>query len=119
MISISGETLYLDGGLRVRLAGIIFPPGKAGNQTRNTIKELVRTNYLYIHDEVGGPPRGDRNYRAWMYLPDGRSLGLELVTRGVAAVSSAASFRTDGERSAFFTAQRGARTSSLGIWGKR
>lgn len=116
--SLSGERLYLDGGIRVKLAGIVFPKGAAGNPTRAAIKDTIRTAYLQMQPADNSPPRGDAEYTVWLTLPNGRDVSLELVSRGVAAVSHAASFRTTEERGQFIAAETDAKNRRLGIWAR-
>lgn len=116
--SISGERIYMDGGMRVKLAGILFPPGDAGAPVRAAIRNIVRTNYFFIEREQGSPPFGDAECRAWVNLPDGRNLSVELVSLGLVRVSRQATFRSTEERDALFAAEDYARREGLGAWGK-
>lgn len=116
--SLSGDHLYLDGGLRVKLAGVIVPPGAEGNPVRSAVRDLVRTNYFFVEREQGSPPFGDTDSRAWVNLPDGRNLSLELIARGLVRVSRQSSFRTTEERDALFNAEDEARRHATGVWSK-
>lgn len=116
--SLSGEHLYLDGGLKVKLAGVLFPPGAEGNPVRSAIREIVRTNYFFVEREQGSPPLGDSECRAWVTLPDGRNLAMELLRTGLVRLSRTASFRTTEERDALFAAEEYAHRQSAGLWAK-
>jgi hypothetical protein len=114
--SMSGERLYLTGGLKTKLAGIVFPKGPVATQLRTTLREIVRTASLFVHPEAGSPPVGDENFRAFLKFNDGRDLARELVSRGLATVSARAYFPTTSDRDLILAAQTKARQAKLGVW---
>lgn len=114
--SMSGERLYLTGGLKTKLAGIVYPKGVVASQLRTTLRELVRTASMFVKPEAGSPPVGDDNFRAFLKFTDGRDLSRELVARGLATVNARSYFQTPEERDQMLAAQLKARQAKLGVW---
>jgi endonuclease YncB( thermonuclease family) len=102
---------------RVQLFGVTAAGGAscAVSQARSDVASLALGKSVWLVGVGGKPGRSHAPVVAYVLLPGGLDLGLELVRRGDATV------RTDvhpfKQRVAYLRAQAAAESGSLGLWG--
>ena len=121
--AINGDTVRLDNGMVVRLAGVEAPrpaPGAAGAdrwppavEAQRHLSQLVAGMAVVLSFTLAEPDRYGRR-RAQIWLDDGRWLQGLVVAAGLARVR-----RYPGESdclAALLAVENGARTARLGLW---
>ena len=120
--AVDGDTLLLEGGLRVRLLGVNTPETKhpdreaepLGPEAHHFTESLIQRGSVTLEYDR---ERLD-NYRrvlAYVYLPDGRMLNLELIRNGMSRAIVTFPIRSDRRRM-FLDAEREAQRGGVGIW---
>lgn len=120
--AVDGDTLLLEGGHRVRLLGVNTPETKhpdreaepLGPETHHFTESLIQHGPVMLEYDR---ERLD-NYRrvlAYVYLPDGRMLNLELIRNGMSPAIVTFPIRSDRRRM-FLDAEREAQRNAVGIW---
>lgn len=119
---VDGDTLLLEGGTRVRLLGVNTPEAKHPDREAEPLglEAAAFTESLIKHGSVTLEYDRERldNYRrvlAYVYLPDGRMLNLELIRNGMSPAIVTFPIRSDRRR-IFLEAEREAQRSGVGIW---
>ncbi len=117
---IDGDTIRLDGGVRVRLIGVDTPEL---TDKRPEVKALAQAAASFVRQSVEGKPvkleydreRRDRWGRtlAYVYLEDGTFLNAEIVRQGYGLVCTRHRFRYLGE---FRELEREAQQDGRGLW---
>ncbi len=120
--AVDGDTLLLEGGERVRLIGVDTPESvdprrpveRYGKRAAEFTKGLVEGRRVRLESDRGTLAR-DRYGRtlAYVYLPDGRMLNLELLREGYAVAYTRFPFVRMAE---FRSAEREARARGKGLW---
>ena len=119
---VDGDTLVLEGGERVRLIGVDTPetvhPSKPveqfGREASDFTKRMAQGKRVRIELDPEGDTR-DRYGRtlAYVILPDGRSLNLEIVRHGYSYAYSRSPFSRMED---FWAAEEEAREKGRGLW---
>ena len=119
---VDGDTLFLDCGFRVRLLGVNTPETKHPDREAEPLgpKAFAFTDSLVQRGPVTLEYDRERldNYRrvlAYVYLPDGRMLNLELIRNGMSPAIVTFPIRSDRRR-VFLEAEREAQRNGVGIW---
>lgn len=122
---VDGDTLLLVGRERIRLLGVDAPelrhrgkPGEAyGAEAARYTSERVRGVRVTLHFdlEAGLVDRYGRTL-AYVTLPDGELLNLEIIRAGFAEAYHRLSYEKKRE---FLTAERDARVARRGLWAGR
>lgn len=120
--AISGDTIILEDGNAVQYIGIYLPDSKnlstrmpIGYEAWEANRRLVEGKKVRLEFDT---LKRDRHGRllAYVYLPDGTFVNVELVRQGYAfAARLPPNLRHEDE---FFEGQREARLAERGVWGK-
>ncbi len=123
---IDGDTIEIEGGLKVRLLGIDTPetkdPRKSvqcfGKEAANETRRLIQGKYVILEKDVSETDKYQRLLR-YVFLPleDGRVLFVNdyLLREGFARILNYPPDVKFAEQ--FFKAQENAKREDLGLWG--
>ncbi len=122
---LEGDVLQLSGGERVHLIGVETPETvhpeesveRYGKEAKAFTRRLAQGKEVTLGYEAGGATK-DRYGRtlAYVYLPDGLLLNLEIVRQGYGFVSARFPFSRIPE---FQEAENQAREARRGLWGRK
>jgi len=122
---VDGDTLLLVGGERVRLIGVDAPESvhpsrpveRFGKEAAAFTRRLVEGQRVRLeHDPQGSARDKYGRMLAYVYLPDGTLLNLEIIRQGYGSVYTRVPFSMM-ER--YRDAQREARDAGRGLWTKQ
>ncbi len=118
---VDGDTIEIEGGIRVRYIGVNTPetvhPTKAvecfGKEASDYNKQLLSGGVVRLEKDITNTDKYGRLLR-YIYLPDGTFVNLKLVADGYAYADT---YPPDiAHATEFVAAQRIARQSGLGLW---
>jgi micrococcal nuclease len=121
---VDGDTLLLDGGVRVRLIGVDTPETVRpdhpvepfGPEASDFTERMVEGRFVTLEFDR---ERRDRYGRvlAYVYDADGRMLNEELIRAGFSPAETQYPYRSDRKR-LFQQAEDEARSAGRGLWGE-
>jgi micrococcal nuclease len=112
---LSGDTIELLGGVKVKYIGIDIPDDCYINQATDKNKELLINKKVKLIADINGEDENG-NFLRYAYLPDGTFINLELIKNGYATVVNVdpnLKFKDEFEQ-----AEKEAIVEKKGLWGE-